>query len=293
VVATLAEYLYPVQVLFGLDNLNKEKPISLRKWIREGTGWLFLPFFTAYASLLAPLYSALVNLLMIETLMLPDYPAHKTFFILDELGNLLKLPKLSQLIAVGRSKNAGVILGTQTVAKLNSIYSADIVRDIMNNCNLKVIFRVNDPASAKFASELLGEAEVEEKRRTDSLGVMDYKDGVSISTSVATRPVVLPGELMHLPNLNCYLKIFDLFPARDEVLFKKFENKIDSFIKREIPSPVYSVLEENKPEQKQLISEQKPEQKAEVIKTEQEQGKRQEEQDKKGQGEERGGQEVY
>ena len=268
VIATTVEHLHPIRAMLGL--IPQGGGISLREWLRDGTGWLFLPYLPAYSSLLAPLFTALVNLLMTEVLMLPDYPSRRIFFVLDELGNLLKLQKLSQLVAVGRSKGAAVILGTQTIAKLNARYGPEVVKDIMNNCNLKLIFRLNDPDSARFAEQLLGTVEAEEKRRTDSLGVLDYKDGVSISTYVTQRSIVLASEFMHLPNLTCFIKIFDLFPARDEVKFKKFTGSTHAFVKREIPEPVPEVNENPTSTEKQLKPQQTEQKKSQTLPEERE-----------------------
>jgi len=258
VIATLVEHLHPVRVLLGL--LNNENGISLREWLQKGTGWLFLPYLPAYSSLLAPLFTALVNLLMIESLMQPDYPSRRIFFILDELGNLLTLPKLSTIVAVGRSKNVSVWLGTQTIAKLDVRYTPGVCKDILNNCNTKILFRVTDPDTAKFCEQLLGQQEFEERKKSYSLGVENVRDGVSFQRVDVTKPIVLASEFYNLPNLHFFIKIADLPPAKDVLIFKKFLAKIESFVKRNIPEPERLKEEVETGQKRQLKTEQKTEQ---------------------------------
>ena len=258
VIATAIEHLHPIRTLIGL--LDKNNGISLREWLQKGKGWLFLPYLPAYSSLLAPLFTALVNLLMIESLMQPDYPPRRIFFVLDELGNLLTLPKLSTIVAVGRSKNVSVWLGTQTIAKLDVRYTPGVCKDVLNNCNTKILFRVTDPDTAKFCEQLLGQQEFEERKKSYSLGVENVRDGVSFQRVDVTKPIVLASEFYNLPNLHFFIKIADLPPAKDVLIFKKFLAKIETFIKRNIPEPSQLKEEIETKQKKQLKPEQKTEQ---------------------------------
>ncbi len=223
VMGVLMEHCRVFRLLVGM------KPeISLREWIRTTKeSWLFLPLLPQYSEMIAPLFTAIVNLLFTEVLSFPDYPERKTWFILDELGNLRALPKFSQLLGVCRSKNACVVIGTQTTVKLDAIYGQAIRKDILNNCNIKVLLRTNDPDSAKHMEEMVGHQEFEEGRKSYSMGVMDVRDGTTVTRQDVVKPVVMASEFAHLPNLTGVVKVMEMFPAKDEIPFRKFEAKVE------------------------------------------------------------------
>jgi len=231
----ISQMLNYTQVFRLLQDVKAEDRISIRDWVREAKGsWLFLPIPAQFSNLLKPIHTALINMLMTEVLSFKNYPGRKTWFILDELGSLLQIPKLNELADTGRSKGVCIVIGTQTIAKLDAVYSPPNRKDLLNVINTKILLRVACPETAQYCEELLGQQEWEELKKSHSFGVDDVRDGLNFSKQDMIKPIVLASEFMQLPDLTAYVKIAELPPALDKIPFKKFEEKIESFILREI-----------------------------------------------------------
>jgi len=230
----ISQMLNYIQVFRLLQDVKAEDGISIRDWVREARGsWLFLPIPAQFSNLLKPIHTALINMLMTEVLSFKNYPRRKTWFILDELGSLLQIPKLNELADTGRSKGVCIVIGTQTIAKLDAVYSPSNRKDLLNVINTKILLRVACPETAQYCEKLLGQQEWEELKKSHSFGVDDIRDGLNFSKQDMIKPIVLASEFMQLPDLTAYVKIAELPPALDKIPFKKFEEKIESFILRE------------------------------------------------------------
>ncbi|MGM7375642.1 type IV secretion system DNA-binding domain-containing protein, partial [Acinetobacter baumannii] len=77
----------------------------------------------------------------------------------------------------------------------------------------KVFYRVNENETAKRMSEILGQMEVAEKNMSRSMGVNDSRDGDSFITQRRERFIVLPSEIMKLPDLTGYLRVPGDYPV--------------------------------------------------------------------------------
>ena len=70
-----------------------------------------------------------------------------------------------------------------------------------------------------------------------SYGVNDMRDGVNLSRAQVTRPLVMPTEVMNLPNLTGYLRFGrDLPVIRFRDRYLKGETVATAFIERRTPA---------------------------------------------------------
>ena len=96
------------------------------------------------------------------------------------------------------------MLGFQDIAGLHDVYGKEVADELVGQCSIKVILRLNSPETAAWASRLFGSREVLESRRGHS---RDFKrslpslghDSESVSHGVATRRLVLDSEFFDLP----------------------------------------------------------------------------------------------
>ncbi len=128
----------------------------------------------------------------------------RTWLFLDEAREAGKLDGLSRLLTQGRSKGAAVVLGFQDIAGLREVYGPDLADELVGQCNTKVLLRLNSPATAEWASKIIGSQEVLESRagssrHRESARPLAGSQGDSLSHGIAQRPLVLPSELLGLP----------------------------------------------------------------------------------------------
>jgi len=96
--------------------------------------------------------------------------ATENWLFLDEFGDLGELTNLVDLMKLGRSKGAAVVLGAQDVADIDSIYGKDRSRTILGNAQNLGIVHINSsqPDTQKWASEVVGDEHFIREERSES-----------------------------------------------------------------------------------------------------------------------------
>jgi type IV secretory pathway TraG/TraD family ATPase VirD4 len=123
-------------------------------------------------------------------------------------------------------------IGIQDFGKIDVLYGKSIRETIWNNTMTKVILRVDTPESANYLANALGEAEIEMSGTSYSLGVEDYRDGLSVTKRSEIKKLILPSEIQNLQDLSCYIKIGGFNPAKDEVEIVKLKKVAEEYIPR-------------------------------------------------------------
>lgn len=117
------------------------------------------------------------------------------YFLLDEFGNMPKFPEFGSSMAVGRSRGIFFMLCVQSYSQLYQNYGQDEGKIIKDNCPIQVYIASEDTTTNKEFSELLGKKTIVITNENKSKGP-DGKETTSTSTSVQSRPIAYPEELM-------------------------------------------------------------------------------------------------
>ena len=99
-----------------------ERRWSAYAWARERRGWLFLTSKPTMRERLRPLMSLWLDLLVLRLMNEGGSGARKTWFVLDELATLQRLPQLTTAITEGRKSNNPMVLGFQGKAQVEALY---------------------------------------------------------------------------------------------------------------------------------------------------------------------------
>jgi len=204
VISTLMEKISWFQYITDLDG-----DFSFRDYIRSGRRNLFLLNIKNYAATFRPLMTFVFDLLIRETLSLPDTTPEerrRVWFCIDEIGSLDQISVLFDLLTVGRSKGGCMIVANQDLGKIEDIYGRANMRTFYNNFNTDFILRLNDPDTAEFLSRSIGDREVIKKAESRSMSPRDVGDRATVSDQDKTERVLLPSEFMHLPDLTALAK---------------------------------------------------------------------------------------
>lgn len=120
-----------------------------------------------------------------------------TWVFLDEVREAGHLDGLSRLMTKGRSKGVRVIMGFQDMEGMRAAYGDRLANELVAMCENTAILKLNSPATAQWAAQLIGEYEATEYTR----GVSHGPGGTTYSTSehIARRDAVLASELRELP----------------------------------------------------------------------------------------------
>lgn len=232
--STIVDGVRPLRLL---KEENKKGFFSIRDWIVEGDepnaddSWLFLPVRESEIEIQKPLISTWIQAAA-KGLMARGVNNERTLWIVvDELPSLKKIPALSMLMAEGRGFGAAVVLGIQEINQLEEEFGKNTSKTILGLCSTQFHFRLNNADTAEWVSKVLGEAEREEVDEDLNYSADDIRDGVRVSSKRQNRKIVLPSEIMDLPDLSCFAKIWGVeSKARIDIPFLRLPKIADGFI---------------------------------------------------------------
>lgn len=232
--STIVDGVRPLRLL---KEENKKGFFSIRDWIAEGDepnaddSWLFLPVRESEIEIQKPLISTWIQAAA-KGLMACGVNNDRTLWIVvDELPSLKKIPALSMLMAEGRGFGAAVVLGIQEINQLEEEFGKNTSKTILGLCSTQFHFRLNNADTAEWVSKVLGEAEREEVEEDLNYSADDIRDGVRVSSKRQNRKIVLPSEIMDLPDLSCFAKIWGVeSKARIDIPFLRLPKIADGFI---------------------------------------------------------------
>jgi type IV secretory pathway TraG/TraD family ATPase VirD4 len=207
---------------------NKEW--SATAWAERREGWIFLTGTEAEQEALRPLHSLWIDLLILRLLTLPKPGQKRAWFVLDELATLQKLPQFHSALTKGRKSDNPIIFGYQGKAQLEVIYG-HLAEVMLSQPATKFVMKTAEPKAAKWASELIGDIEIERVRETVADG---KRAGKSFTMDRQMEPLVMSSEIQGLEDLHSFLKLGNnvtrfSFPYMDLPLIAS------GFVPRDIP----------------------------------------------------------
>ncbi|MDR2526979.1 MAG: type IV secretion system DNA-binding domain-containing protein [Rickettsiales bacterium] len=228
---------------------KNEESFSIRNWIQNAQqqGFLFISSRADRHETLKPLISTWLDICINSLLSLEQSFNRKIWIIIDEAPSLHYLPSLHTGLAESRQFGGCFVISLQTIAQLNAIYGIEKARATSGLCRNRIILNTPDKDTAAWCSDNLGKQEFEEIRENISYGSSDLKDGVNLNRQSLQKNIVLPTEIMQLPNLQCYVKFAGEFPiAKSKFNYKDWEKKAERYEEREMNSIGIDSINKNK-----------------------------------------------
>jgi type IV secretory pathway TraG/TraD family ATPase VirD4 len=206
-----------VSAMRALDFVQRQRgsAFSVRRWVREGRGVLFLPYSARQIAALRTLISTWMGLAIFEALSQKEGEDQRLWLVMDELDALGAIDGLKDALTRLRKFGGRCVLGFQSVSQLNATYGAD-ANTLTENCGNTLILRCSgseNGGTSQYAARLIGDREVIRRQRSrgrDNPGGI-FSGGARRSTQISDQrlvePAVLPAQLEQLPDLSGYLKI--------------------------------------------------------------------------------------
>jgi len=188
---------------------------SVRDWVRQGHGVLFIPYRSVQIAALRSMISAWVRLAIFEAMGRGGDVDQRLWFVVDELDALGPIDGLKDALARLRKFGGRCVLGVQSVAQVSTTYGSGEAQTIVENCGNTLILRCaasEHGGTSQFASRLIGDREVVRQHRSrgrDSNSLWKSspaRRSTQISEQRVLEAAVLPSELEQLPDLTGYLK---------------------------------------------------------------------------------------
>lgn len=174
--------------------------------------WIFVPRKEDYFEASKPLMACWLECAASAVLGLSPSPGRRIWFVLDELADLPRVENLARLLPEGRKFGAAIVLTFQALGQMRNRYGANIAEAMLACCNTKLFLQTVDQETRKWASETIGQCEVELRVATDTLSIGSEVPRTTIATQRQFRPAVLESELRLAPHQG-YLLLPDGLPV--------------------------------------------------------------------------------
>lgn len=168
---------------------------------------------SAYYSLAALFITQILQALSADSAHAPggrlSVPVH---LILDEFGNLPKIPDFDKALAVARGRGIRITLALQAFSQLDARYGHDAAQTMRNACNTWLYLSSNDTDTARLISDKTGQGTIQ----TLSTGQnWQGTQGSRNETQAWTgRALLTPDEVLRWPKGESLLLQSGQLPAR-------------------------------------------------------------------------------
>ena len=203
---------------------------SAAGWAASPIGWLFLTSTPETRPRLVPLISLWLDTLVLRLMNQGQAHPRRTWFVLDELASLQRLPQLHTAITENRKSNNPVVLGFQGRSQLETRYGHD-AEAMLSQPATKIFLRTSEPRAAKWIAEAIGDIEIERLRESRSHGRSGQQ---TYGLERQVEPLVMASEISGLPALRGYLKLGNLV-VRLSVPFVHRPQTQPAFVERTRP----------------------------------------------------------
>jgi type IV secretory pathway TraG/TraD family ATPase VirD4 len=190
-------------------------------------GWLFLTSTPETRPRLVPLTSLWLDTLVLRLMNQGQPRPHPTWFVLDELASLQRLPQLHTAITENRKSNNPVVLGFQGRSQLETRYGHD-AEAMLSQPATKIFLRTSEPHAAKWIADTLGDIEIERLRESRS-SARGGQQSYGLERQV--EPLVMASEISGLAALRGFLKMGNLV-VRLSFPFVHLPTKAPAFMER-------------------------------------------------------------
>ncbi len=182
-----------------------ERRWSAAEWAGTRQGWVFLTSKATTRERLSPLLSLWLDLLALQVFD-DAIRGRKTWFVLEELGSLQRLPQLTAAMMERRRSHHPVVLGVSSRAQLEAVYGKE-TEALLEQPATRIWLRASEPGMAEWISKSIGECEVERFRGRQGKGDIFYpKDARSLRGEIVRGPLVTAAQIGALDALEGYLQ---------------------------------------------------------------------------------------
>lgn len=194
--------------LAGLRYLKPEAgddAFSVARWVRDGSGWLFLTYRLDQREAVKNIIAAQLDCAVRAVLSLEPNPSRRIWLIVDELPLLGRIASIEEFLTNGRKFGGAAVLGIQAISQLRQAYGRDGAATLLSCLSSQVVLRQPDGETAELMSKALGDKEIQ--RVNQSHGKTDHGRSENAAEQVATARAVMASELQRLPDLAGYLSL--------------------------------------------------------------------------------------
>ena len=204
---------------------------SAAAWAKERKGWVFLTSKPTMRERMRPLMSLWLDLLVLRLMNEGEMAGRKTWFVLDELASLQRLPQLMTAVTENRKSNNPIVLGFQGKAQVEALYG-HVAEAMLSQPATKIFLKTSEPYASEWISKAIGEVEIERFRESRTVGRFP-RNSESEQREITREPLVMASEVGGLDPLHGYLKHGNLV-LRMRFPYMELASHAEKFIERKM-----------------------------------------------------------
>lgn len=190
-------------------------PFSVRQWVRQGRGVLFVPYSARQIAALRTLIATWMGLAIFEALSQKEGHDQRLWLVVDELDALGAIDGLKDALTRLRKFGGRCVLGFQSIAQVSATYGAGDAQTIVENCANTLVLRCSaseNGGTSQYVSRLIGDREVIRRQRSsgrdspNGLFAGSARRSVQLGEQRVVEPALLAAQVEQLPDLSGYLK---------------------------------------------------------------------------------------
>ena len=217
----------------AVDAATSASDFDLRD-LRQGRLSLYLGASPDNMLRVSPLYSLLFQQLVdLNSRRLPGPDDRPVLVLLDEFARLGRAPVLAAAFSYLAGYGFRLLPVIQSPSQLRALYGPDVTEDILTNCGIEVVFAPKELKVAQELSDRLGFYTYQARSRSRPMGLGSGRR--STTTSDQRRALMMPQELMQLPDRSLIVLKAGMPPARGEKI-RFFRERV--FTRRQRPVPI-------------------------------------------------------
>ena len=194
--------------------LDPSGDFSIRKWVRSGSGVLFVTYKDSQRALLKDLIAAWLGIAIREVLDLtPDF-TRRVWLVCDELDSLGTVAGIADANTRGRKYGLCSVGAIQSKAQLDATYGPLGAQTLLSTFSSKIAFRQGSWGDAEYWSNEFGQREITEQSITKASTTA--RESSSTETVAQARKIVqtiLPSQLAELADRVAYCR----FPGMEGI----------------------------------------------------------------------------
>jgi type IV secretory pathway TraG/TraD family ATPase VirD4 len=203
---------------------------SARAWDRRQ--WIFLPGTEDTRDAVCRLQGTWIDCLVRNLLTAPIMSGEQIYIVADEFPALEVQPNIIKALVRGRKRGICCVIAFQNVSQLRTLYQTDGAITITSAPSTKILMRCDEPATAKWASDLLGAHEIDRLQMTQLSGLSSMREGVNLSEQRSIETLILPAEIQRLAPFEGFLAVAGYDRRKIKVPRLFLERNAESFIPR-------------------------------------------------------------
>ena len=181
---------------------------AITEWIRDDDnpgGILFITSSHNELTLNRSLLTLWMNIAVHTLMRLPRTRNLRTWFFFDEVHALHRLPAIEEGLTTARGFGGAFVLGIHSFAKLSETYGREGAVHLNSLARTKLILATADRETAEHCSNFIGQREVRMMDEAYSYGFSNIRDAATITPRSEIQPLVIPDDIMKLPNLHGFV----------------------------------------------------------------------------------------